>query len=55
MNALDTLVATYADGKRYAVCVECKDAMTSVDEHGSEGWICDPCEAKVRGINITEL
>ena len=55
MNALDSLVATATDGKKYAVCIECKDTMTSVDEHGSEGWICDPCEAEVRGIDITEL
>jgi hypothetical protein len=49
MTALDTLVATYADGTRYAVCAECKDAMISADDHGADGWICDPCEIKVTG------
>lgn len=49
MNALDSLVATYTDGKKYAVCVECKDAMVSLDEHGAEGWICDPCEIETIG------
>ena len=55
MNALDSLVATYTDGSKYAVCVECKDEMISLEQHGVEGWICDPCEAEVRGIEITEL
>jgi len=46
---LDTLVATYTNGERYAVCVECKDAMVSVIEHGDEGWICDSCEELLFG------
>jgi len=49
VNALDSLVATYTDGKKYAVCVECKDTMISLEEHGVEGWICDPCEVKLYG------
>ena len=49
MNTLDSLVATYTDGNKYSVCVECKDEMISFEQHG-EGWICDPCEARVRGI-----
>ena len=50
MSKLDSLVATYTDGERYAVCVECKDTMISVAEHGSDGWICDPCEEITVGV-----
>lgn len=55
MNVLDSLVATYTDGSVFAVCIECKDLMIDITEHGEAGWICDPCEAGTRGISITEL
>lgn len=35
------------------LCVVCKDAF--IDEWVESEWICDECEAVVRGISIEEL
>jgi hypothetical protein len=46
---LDSIVATTTEGQKYVVCVECKDAMIFFEQHGVEGWICDPCEEATVG------
>ena len=46
---LDSLVATYANGEKFSVCVVCMDTMISQNDHPFDGWICDPCEEATIG------
>jgi uncharacterized Zn finger protein len=48
-SLVDSIVATMKDGNKYVVCVECKDTMIPFDQHGVDGWICDPCEEATVG------
>jgi hypothetical protein len=43
-----------AYGKLWVACRDCMDAMIAHELHPHDEWVCEPCEARVRGVAVSD-
>jgi hypothetical protein len=50
----DKPYVSVAYGKLWVACRDCMDAMIAHELHPHDEWVCEPCEAKVRGVVVSD-